>query len=59
MATEGPKFELALKVGEFKLWDYTAWFLLTGPVTQTRYNPPWIPWFLRRNEVIVLFSGGV
>jgi len=25
----------------------------TGPVTQARYNPPWTPWFMRRNEVMV------
>jgi hypothetical protein len=24
-----------------------------GPVTLAQYNPPWTPWFLRRNEVIV------
>jgi hypothetical protein len=24
-----------------------------GPATQARYNPPWTPWFLRRNEVMV------
>ena len=24
-----------------------------GPARWARYNPPWTPWFLRRNEVIV------
>lgn len=25
----------------------------SGPVRWARYNPPWTPWFLRHNEVIV------
>lgn len=24
----------------------------TGPASIARYDPPWIPWFLRRNEVM-------
>ncbi|GAB1479194.1 hypothetical protein MASR2M74_17540 [Paracoccaceae bacterium] len=24
-----------------------------GPPSIARYNPPWTPWFLRRNEVMV------
>jgi len=24
-----------------------------GPILVARYNPPWTPWFLRRNEVMV------
>ena len=24
----------------------------TGPVTLAQYNPPWTPWFMRRNEVM-------
>ena len=24
-----------------------------GPVSLARYNPPWTPWFMRRNEVMV------
>ena len=29
-----------------------------GPATIARYNPPWTPWFLRRNEVMVPVTGG-
>lgn len=25
----------------------------TGPASLARYNPPWTPWFLRRNEVML------
>jgi len=31
----------------------------SGPVTQARYNPPWTPWFMRRNEVMVPVDAGV
>ncbi len=27
--------------------------LASGPVTLAQYNPPWTPWFMRRNEVMV------
>jgi effector-binding domain-containing protein len=27
-----------------------------GPVSQARYNPPWTPWFMRRNEVMIPVS---
>jgi hypothetical protein len=26
---------------------------VTGPVRYARFDPPWTPWFLRRNEVVV------
>jgi hypothetical protein len=26
---------------------------VTGPPRYARFNPPWTPWFLRRNEVVV------
>jgi hypothetical protein len=28
-----------------------------GPSSIARYNPPWTPWFLRRNEVMVPLAG--
>jgi hypothetical protein len=28
-----------------------------GPSSIARYNPPWTPWFLRRNEVMVPVAG--
>lgn len=29
---------------------------ITGPARFARFNPPWTPWFLRRNEVILPVS---
>lgn len=40
---------------EIKLMDWIAgkgWEILGGPVW-ARYNPPFMPWFLRRNEILV------
>jgi hypothetical protein len=28
-----------------------------GPPVFARYNPPWTPWFLRRNEVLIVLVG--
>jgi len=28
-------------------------FHAAGPASLARYNPPWTPWFMRRNEVLV------
>jgi len=28
-------------------------FAEAGPPTWARYNPPWTPWFLRRNEILI------
>jgi len=30
----------------------------TGPITLARYDPPWMPWFLRRNEVMLPVQAG-
>jgi len=26
---------------------------VTGPALLARYNPPWTPWFMRRNEIML------
>jgi hypothetical protein len=38
--------------------DLLAWakarkLRVAGPVSLAQYNPPWTPWFMRRNEVMV------
>ncbi len=35
-----------------------AGLAVTGAPEYARYNPPWIPWFLRRNEVLVEIDEG-
>lgn len=34
-------------------WVAARGLVVAGPSQVSRYNPPWIPWFLRRNEVMV------
>ncbi len=34
-----------------------AGFTPAGPPVYARYNPPWTPWFLRKNEVLVPLRG--
>lgn len=29
-----------------------------GPAVLARYNPPWTPWFMRRNEIMIAVSSG-
>jgi hypothetical protein len=31
----------------------TAGLEVVGPPRYARFDPPWTPWFLRRNEVVV------
>ena len=33
-------------------------FVPAGPPVYARYNPPWTPWFLWKNEVLVPLRGG-
>jgi hypothetical protein len=35
----------------------TAGFDVAGPPRYARFDPPWTPWFLRRNEVVVPVAG--
>ena len=35
-----------------------AGFAAAGPPVDARYDPPWTPWFLRKNEILVPLRGG-
>ena len=41
------------KTQELKKWIKQENLDATGSVQVARYNPPWTPWFLRRNEIII------
>lgn len=43
----------AEKKAELLRWCGTQGLKPRGEVLYARYNPPWTPWFLRRNEVLV------
>jgi hypothetical protein len=54
--------------GEARVADQTARLLAlvtahglmpVGPSAIARYNPPWTPWFLRRNEVMLPVAAGL
>ena len=41
------------KMAELQEWITKNNLKATGEMDIARYNPPWTPWFLRRNEIIV------
>ncbi len=36
-----------------------AGFTVAGPARWARFDPPWTPWFMRRNEVVLPVTGAV
>jgi hypothetical protein len=34
-------------------WIYTKGWTITGEPIWARYNPPFMPWFMRRNEILI------
>ena len=42
--------------GELREWLAKEKLKARGGFITARYNPPWIPWFMRRNEIIVRVS---
>jgi DNA gyrase inhibitor GyrI len=39
-------------------WLKEQGLIATGTPVIARYDPPWTPWFMRRNEVLVELQGG-
>ena len=49
--------KVAKKTGELLRWMESKSLISVGSPELARYNPPWTPPFLRRNEIRVQFSG--
>ena len=43
---------------ELESWVYKMGFSISGPPEWARYNPPFTPWFLRRNEILLPIATG-
>jgi effector-binding domain-containing protein len=44
---------LKKKTDELQNWIKDQEMGIKGNFISARYDPPWIPWFLRRNEIMV------
>ena len=45
--------DVALRTAELNTFMTTRSLRAAGPPALARYNPPWTPWFMRRNEVLI------
>ena len=43
---------------ELESWIHEKGFTIVGDPIWARYNPPFIPWFLRRNEILIPVDTG-
>jgi hypothetical protein len=44
---------VAAKTAELAAWIRARHLRETGPAALAQYDPPWTPWFMRRNEVMI------
>jgi hypothetical protein len=51
--------KVASETARLLAWMNTKGLERIGPWSISRYNPPWTPWFMRRNEVMVPVNAGV
>ena len=52
-----PSARVARKQAELAAWVEKQGLAPTGSPSLARYDPPWTPWFLRRNEVMLPVAG--
>ncbi len=45
--------DVTSKTAELSVWIQKRGLRPAGPATLAQYNPPWTPWFARRNEVMI------
>ena len=45
--------DVRARSAELLAWAKARKLRVAGPVSLAQYNPPWTPWFMRRNEVMV------
>ncbi len=45
--------DVAAKTAELLEWMQRRHLRRAGPASLAQYNPPWTPWFMRRNEVMI------
>jgi len=45
--------DVALRTAELNAFIASNALQAAGPPAVARYNPPWTPWFMRRNEVLI------
>lgn len=45
--------DVATKTAELSAWMQNQHLRDAGPPSLAQYNPPWTPWFMRRNEVMI------
>lgn len=45
--------DVATKTAELSAWMQNRHLRDAGPPSLAQYNPPWTPWFMRRNEVMI------
>ena len=45
--------DVASRTAQLADWVRQRHLRSTGPATLAQYNPPWTPWFMRRNEVML------